>query len=231
MQNQGNGLHPLGFLSRRLKPTEQRYSTYEGELAAIAYCLQGWWHYLEGCPGGVTVVTDHQPLVLLMDQQVLTQVQMRWLRLGLFQSICPTIKYQPGKANVVANALSWSQRKEIEDSMDDPEATTVAIEVHVSELSGFSVELMAEDLQTWTKAYKEDKSHIVAYMKLCQGQKYQDLYLTPFGLMARMVGGQQKIIVPQSLQQTILQEYHNVPFTGHVGMCKTLELVDRQFHW
>ena len=48
--------------------------------------------------------------------------------------------------------------------MDDPVAT---VEDHVSALSGFSVELMAEDLQTWTKACKEDKSHVAAYTKLC----------------------------------------------------------------
>ena len=121
---------------------------------------------MEGCLGGVTVVTDHQPLVYLMDQQVLTRVQTRWLRLGLFQSIRPTIKYQPGKGNVVADALSQSQRKEIEDSMDDPMATAVAVEEHVLALSGFSVELTTEDLQKWTKAYKENKSRIVAYTKL-----------------------------------------------------------------
>ena len=113
---------------------EQRYSAYERELAAVAYCLQSWRHYLEGCPGGVTVVTDHQPLVRLMDQQVLTWVQTKWLRLGLFQSIRPIIKYQPGKANVVADALSQSHRKEIEDSMDDPMATVVAVEMQVSAL-------------------------------------------------------------------------------------------------
>ena len=141
------GYSLLRSLRRRLKPTEQRHNTYERELIAVAYCLQSWQHYLEGCPGGVTMVTDHQPLVCLMDQQVLTRVQTRWLRLGLFQSIRPTIKYQPGKANVVADALSWSQRKETEDSMDDPMATTVAIEEHVTTLSGFSVELMAEDLE------------------------------------------------------------------------------------
>ena len=166
MQDQGNGLQPLAFLSRRLKPMEQRYSAYERELAAVAYCLQSWRHYLEGCPRGVTVVTDHQPLVLLMDHQVLTRVQTGWLRLGLFQSIRPTIKYQPGKANVVADALSQSQRKEVEDSMDDPKATTIVVEVHVSALSGISMELMAEDLQAWTKAYKEDKSYVAAYLKL-----------------------------------------------------------------
>ena len=115
--------------------------------------------------------------------------------------------------------------------MDDTTMVTAMVERHVSALSGFSVELMAEDLQIWTKAYKEDKSHMATYTKLCQGQKYQDLYLAPSGPMARMVGGQQKIIVPRSLRQQILKECHNVPFTGHVGMHKTLELVDRQFHW
>ena len=63
---------------------EQRYSAYERELAAVAYCLQRWSHYLEGCPGGVIVVTDHQQLAHYMDQPVLSQVQTRWLRLGLF---------------------------------------------------------------------------------------------------------------------------------------------------
>ena len=101
----------------------------------------------------------------------------------------------------------------------------------MSALSGISVELTAEDLQTWTKAYKEDISHVAAYIKLRQGQKYQDAYLIPSGLLARMVGGQQKIIVPRSLRQNILKECHNVPFTSHMGMRKTLELVDWQFHW
>ena len=72
--------------------------------------------------------------------------------------------------------------------MDDPMAIAAAVEAHVSALSGISVELTAEDLQTWTKAYKEDKSYVVAYTKLRQGQKHQDLYLTPSSLMAKMAG-------------------------------------------
>ena len=77
------------------------------------------------------------------------------------------------------------------------------------------------------KGIQRRQGHVAAFMKLRKGQKYEDFYLTPSGLMARMVGGQQKIIVPKSLQQQILKECHDVPFTGHVGMRKTLELVDR----
>ena len=39
MQHLENGFQPLAFLSRQLKPTEQMYSAYERELAAVAYCL------------------------------------------------------------------------------------------------------------------------------------------------------------------------------------------------
>ena len=55
--------------------------------------------------------------------------------------------------------------------MDDPMATVVVVEEHMSALSVFTMELLAEDLQTWSKPYKEDKSHIATYTKLHQGQK------------------------------------------------------------
>ena len=87
MQDRGDGLRPLAFLRRWLKPTEQRYLAYERELAAITYSFLAWRHYLEGCPGGVTVMTDHQPLTFLMQQRVLSWTQSIWVRLGLFQSI------------------------------------------------------------------------------------------------------------------------------------------------
>ena len=164
MQDQGNGLQPLAFLSRQLKPTEQKYLAYERELAAVAYCLQSWRHYLEGCPGGVTVVTDHQPLTHYMDQLVLSRVQTRWLRLGPFQSIRPTMKYQPGKANTVADALSWSQRPAVKES---EEATTE--EETVLQLTSSLVEPQAEDLQTWKQAYQEDPKRKTVLSKLRQG--------------------------------------------------------------
>ena len=68
MQNQGDGPRPIAFMSRALKPTEQWYSAYERELVVIAYYFIQWRYYLEGCPRGVMVVTDHPPLTHLMEQ-------------------------------------------------------------------------------------------------------------------------------------------------------------------
>ena len=39
MQNQVEGLQPLAFMSKVLKPSERRYLVYQPELATIAYCF------------------------------------------------------------------------------------------------------------------------------------------------------------------------------------------------
>ena len=38
-------------------------------------------------------------------------------------------------------------------------------------------------------------------------------------------------MVPISLRQDVLQECHDIPVAGHIGICRTMELVERQFHW
>ena len=59
-----------------------------------------------------------------------------------------------------------------EDSTGDL-AMAIAIKDQVLALSGISMKLTAKVLQQWTIAYKEDKIYVVAYSKLCQGQKYE----------------------------------------------------------
>ena len=60
-----------------------------------------------------------------------------------------------------------------EGSTDDVAIAAMMIERHLSALSGASVEMTAEDLQQWTKAYKEDKGHVATYMKPCQCWKWR----------------------------------------------------------
>ena len=92
-----------------------------------------------------------------------------------------------------------------EGSTDDLEIATT-IEEEFLALGGISVELIAKDLQQWITAHKEDKIYIITYSKLCQGQKYEGYYLNPSGILSRMTGGQQKIVVPKCLWQEILKE-------------------------
>ena len=112
----------------------------------------------------MTVVNDHQPLVRLMEQQILSRAQTRWIRLGLFQSIRPTIKYQPGKANIVTDALSRSQRCNAQDIPPIlPMAEDKDDQDQLFVLSGMGVQLLKDVQQKWTMAYKQDRSHKTAY--------------------------------------------------------------------
>ncbi|GKF61598.1 putative reverse transcriptase domain-containing protein [Tanacetum coccineum] len=65
-----------------------------------------WRHYLYGTK--CTVFTDHKSLQHILNQKELNMRQRRWLEL-LSDYDCE-IRYHPGKANVVADALSRKER-------------------------------------------------------------------------------------------------------------------------
>ena len=124
----------------------------------MAYCFLAWRHYLEGCPGGFTVIIDHQTLTRIMDQQVLSFVQIQWVRLGLFQSIRPTLKYPPGTANIIANALSRSQRgtSNANAKGQDLHKEHKGDEDAVFALTGTMMTMQIAELKRWKQAQAND---------------------------------------------------------------------------
>ncbi|GKF02307.1 putative reverse transcriptase domain-containing protein [Tanacetum coccineum] len=92
----------IAYASRQLKPREENYTTYDLELGAIVFALKIWRHYLYGTK--CIVFTDHKSLQHILDQKELNIRQRRWLEL-LADYDCE-IRCHPGKANVVADALS-----------------------------------------------------------------------------------------------------------------------------
>ncbi|GJZ85305.1 putative reverse transcriptase domain-containing protein [Tanacetum coccineum] len=96
----------IAYASRQLKVHEKNYTTHDLELGAVVFSLKMWRHYLYGTK--CVVFTDHKSLQHILDQKELNMRQRRWLEF-LSDYDCE-IRYHPGKANVVANALS---RKEM----------------------------------------------------------------------------------------------------------------------
>ena len=90
------------YASRQLKPHEQNYPTHDLELAAVVFTLKIWRHYLYG--EKCRIFTDHKSLKYLLTQKDLNLWQRRWLE--FFKDYYCIIDYHPGKANVVADALS-----------------------------------------------------------------------------------------------------------------------------
>ena len=92
----------VAYASRLLKLHEQNYPTHDLELLAVVFALKIWRHYLYG--EKFRVYIDHKSLKYLLTQKELNLRQRRWLE--LFKDYNCIIDYHPGKANVVANALS-----------------------------------------------------------------------------------------------------------------------------
>ncbi|GJZ68781.1 putative reverse transcriptase domain-containing protein [Tanacetum coccineum] len=96
----------IAYASRQLKIHEKNYTTHDLEFGAVMFTLKIWRHYLYGTK--CTAFTDHKSLQHILDQKELNMRQRRWLEL-LSDYDCE-IRYHPGKANVVADALSRKER-------------------------------------------------------------------------------------------------------------------------
>jgi hypothetical protein len=94
--------HMVAYNSRQLRKHEARYLTHDLELAAVVHTLKIWRHYLMG--KRCELYTDHKSLKYIFTQSNLNLRQRRWLE--LIKDYDLGINYNPGKANVVADALS-----------------------------------------------------------------------------------------------------------------------------
>ena len=92
----------IAYASRQLCPHEVSYPIHDLELAAVVFALKIWRHYLYG--ETFRIFTDHKSLKYLMTQKELNIRQRRWIE--LLKDYDCTIEYHPGKANIVADALS-----------------------------------------------------------------------------------------------------------------------------
>jgi hypothetical protein len=92
----------VSYASRQLRKHEENYPTHDLELAAVVHALMIWRHYLIG--HRCEIYSDHKSLKYIFTQNDLNLRQHRWLE--LIKDYDLGINYHPGKANVVADALS-----------------------------------------------------------------------------------------------------------------------------
>jgi hypothetical protein len=94
--------HVVAYASRQLRKHEEKYLTHDLELAAVVHTLKIWRHYIIG--KRCEVYSDHKSLKYIFTEPDLNLRQWRWLE--LIKDYDLGINYHPGKANVIADALS-----------------------------------------------------------------------------------------------------------------------------
>ncbi|GJZ41891.1 putative reverse transcriptase domain-containing protein [Tanacetum coccineum] len=99
-------LSVIAYASRQLETHEENYTTHDLELGAVVFALRLWRHYFYGTK--CVVFTDHKSLQYILNQKEFNIRQRRWIE--LLSDYDYEIHYHPGKANVVADALSRKER-------------------------------------------------------------------------------------------------------------------------
>ncbi|GJR45100.1 putative reverse transcriptase domain-containing protein [Tanacetum coccineum] len=130
----------IAYALRQLKKHEKNYTTHDLELGAVVFSLKIWRHYLYGTKS--VIYTDHKSLQYIFDQKELNMRQRWWIEL-LSDYECE-IKYHPGKANMVVDALSRKER------LKPRRVCAMSITIHFG--------LKSKILEAQGKAYKDLKA-------------------------------------------------------------------------
>ncbi|KAK5785564.1 hypothetical protein PVK06_040160 [Gossypium arboreum] len=207
----------VAYASRQLKPHEKNYPTHDLELAAIVFALKIWRHYLfsEKCH----VFSDHKSLKYLMTQRDLNLQQRRWLE--LLKDYELVIDYHPGKANVVADSLSWKSLFALR-----------ALNVHLSVLPDnvLVAELKAKPLliHQIREAQKVD-DELVARRAECIPNVESEFQIDDDDCLRY----RNRLCVPRNseLISMILNEAHCSRMSIHPGSTKMYHDLRRQFWW
>ena len=91
--------------SRSLNKHEKNYSSFQDEMLAAVYAARTYRHLMSGCK--VHLITNHEPLTYLLNNQDLTGQHARWAL--TMQELDITIVHRPGACHQNADVPSRSR--------------------------------------------------------------------------------------------------------------------------
>jgi len=74
---------------------------------------------------------------------------------------------------------------------------------------------------------EQDKDYV------CKKYKhYENFWTNKDGMLYyERLKGQPRVVIPKTLVSTVLTSYHDLPFTAHQEVCRTMEFISKKYWW
>lgn len=204
-------MHPVAFYSHKLHGAEMRYDARSREFLAIKLAACKWRPYLHNDQQTV-FYTDHESLQYLNSTSELDSRFIRW-----YSKICawigvPEIRYQPGKSNVVADALSRRPDHHF--------------------LFALHLVMPNADLNDQVRAgYEVDPFVTQIEAEIESGRSHY--FYDEDGLLQFSHDHGVRLFIPDAplLREQVMAAHHDAAFGGHFGRNRMLNFLQRRFWW